>query len=77
MAEVIVKMPDHLVETFCSWFSNQGEQDFFEVHSGGIWDPVKMKYVEARTYIGTRGYGIDEPIEIVEYDKETDEEIRT
>lgn len=65
MAKIIIECPSHLVESFCGWFSNQGEQDFMEAHACD----------QPNTYIATEGYGIDEPIRIVEYDKETDEEI--
>ncbi|QDB71762.1 hypothetical protein HWC54_gp107 [Klebsiella phage Marfa] len=37
------------------------------------WNPETMKYEEATSYLGTRGYSSE--IELVEYDKETDEEI--
>lgn len=46
-----------------------------ESHAQGYFDPVLRKYVDATTYLGIEGYGIDEPITIVEYDKETDEKI--
>lgn len=75
MAEIVIKCPPHLVESFCEWFSNSGEQDFYEAHQNGTWNETTKQWEEATTYIGTRGYGVDEPIEIVEYDKETDEEI--
>lgn len=75
MAEIVIRCPPHLVESFCEWFSNSGEQDFYEAHQNGTWNETTQKWEEATTYIGTRGYGVNEPIEIVEYDKETDEEV--
>lgn len=75
MAEIVIRCPPHLVESFCEWFSNSGEQDFYEAHQNGTWNEATKQWEEATTYIGTRGYGVDEPIEIVEYDKETDEEV--
>ncbi|WFG79129.1 hypothetical protein VIPKPNUMC01_00122 [Klebsiella phage vB_VIPKPNUMC01] len=75
MAEIVIKCPPHLVESFCDWFSNSGEQDFYEAHQNGTWNETTKQWEESTTYIGTRGYGVDEPIEIVEYDKETDEEV--
>lgn len=75
MAKIIIECPEHLVKTFCAWFSNNGEQDFFEAHASGVWNEKEMKWEDPTTYISTRGYGINEPIHIVEFDKETDEEI--
>lgn len=75
MAKIIIECAPHLVESFCGWFSNQGEQDFMEAHQNGVWNEQTMKWEEATTYISIRGYGINEPIRLVEYDKETDEEI--
>lgn len=75
MAEVVIKLPPHLVKSFCSWFSNSGEQDFYEAHQNGTWNEITHQWEDAKTYVGTRGYGIDEPIELVEYDKETDDEV--
>lgn len=73
--KVTIEGPDHLVKKFCSWFSNQGEQDLFECHGGGTWDPETQTHVNATTYMSSRGYGINEPIQLIEYDIETDEEI--
>ncbi|WZB37581.1 hypothetical protein [Erwinia phage COW86c] len=75
MAQIVINIPDHLVECFCSWFSNQGEQDLMEAHANGVWNEETMQWEDAKTYIGVQGYGVNEPIRIVEYDKETDEEI--
>jgi hypothetical protein len=75
MAQIVINIPDHLVECFCGWFSNQGEQDLMEAHSNGVWNEETMQWEDATTYIGVKGYGVNEPICIVEYDKETDEEI--
>lgn len=41
MATIYVEIPDHLVEEFLGWMSNQGEQDFWEAYrndrsSGGV-----------------------------------------
>lgn len=65
MATVTFNIPDHLVEDFCGWFSNSGEQDLMEAHLCQHDD----------TFISVEGYGIDEPITIVEYNKETDERL--
>jgi hypothetical protein len=46
-----------------------------EAHSNGVWNEETMQWEDATTYIGVKGYGVNEPICIVEYDKETDEEI--
>ena len=75
MAKIIIECAPHLVETFCSWFCSQGEQDLSEAHAGGTWNPETMSYEDATTHLTARGYGINEPIRLVEYDKETDEEI--
>lgn len=75
MATININIPEHLVSTFCCWFSNSGEQDFFESHVQGYFDPVKREYVDATTYLCVEGFGIDEPITIVEYDKETDKRV--
>lgn len=75
MAKIVIECDDHLVETFCSWFSNQGEQDLFEAHQNGKWNEKEMKWEEQTTYLSTEGYGINEPIVLVEYDKETDEKV--
>ena len=75
MAKIIIECAPHLVETFCGWFSNQGEQDLMEAHQNGVWNEKEMKWEDATTYLSVKGYGINEPIRLVEYDKETDEEI--
>ncbi|BAQ23075.1 conserved hypothetical protein [Edwardsiella phage PEi26] len=46
-----------------------------EAHQNGVWNEETMKWEDATTYISTRGYGVNEPIRLVEYDKETDEEV--
>lgn len=46
-----------------------------EAHANGVWNEETMQWEDAKTYIGVQGYGVNEPIRIVEYDKETDEEI--
>lgn len=75
MAKIVIECADHLVKTFCGWFSNQGEQDLFEAHSNGKWNEETQKWEEQTTYLATEGYGINEPIRLVEYDKETDERV--
>lgn len=75
MAKIIIECAPHLVETFCAWFSNQGEQDFMEAYADGGWNPETMSYDERTTGITVKGYGVNEPIRLVEYDKETNEEI--
>ncbi|WWP52202.1 hypothetical protein [Enterobacter phage ZX14] len=75
MAQVIIKGSKKAIEEFCSWFSNSGEQGFMEAWADSGWNAKECKYDDVNTYIGTRGYGINEPIELVEYDKETDKEV--
>lgn len=36
MAKIVIECAPHLVESFRSWFSNQGEQDFMEAHQNGV-----------------------------------------
>lgn len=72
MAQVIVKGSDKAIQAFCDWFSNSGEQGLMEAWADS-WNPETMKYEESTSYLGTRGYSTE--IELVEYDKETDEEI--
>ncbi|UKH49518.1 hypothetical protein [Enterobacter phage vB-EclM_KMB17] len=76
MAQIIIDIPDHLVESFCGWFSNQGEQDLMEAHANGVWNEETKQWEDAKTGLTISGYGINEPIKIREYDKETDEEIQ-
>ena len=45
MAKIVIECADHLVKTFCGWFSNQGEQDLFEAHSNGKWNEETGKSV--------------------------------
>lgn len=75
MAKIIIECAPHLVETFCGWFSNQGEQDLMEAHQNGIWNEQTYEWEDAKTNLSVRGYGVNEPIRLVEYDKETDEEV--
>lgn len=72
MAQVIIKGSDKAIKAFCDWFSNSGEQGLMEAWADD-WNPETMKYEEVTSYLGTRGYSSE--IELVEYDKETDEEI--
>lgn len=73
MAQVIIKGSEKAIEAFCEWFSNSGEQDLMEAFAGGGWNSETMSYDDVTTYLGTRGY--DKVIELIEYDKETDEEV--
>lgn len=75
MSKIIIECAPHLVKTFCDWFSNQGEQYLYEAHQNGVWNEETKQWEEPATYITTRGYGVDEPIRIVEFDKETHEEV--
>ena len=72
MAQVTIKGSDKAIKAFCDWFSNSGEQGLMEAWADD-WNPETMQYEEATSYLGTRGYSSE--IELVEYDKETDEEI--
>ncbi|AHI61027.1 hypothetical protein CG98_gp124 [Enterobacter phage PG7] len=76
MAQIIIDIPDHLVESFCGWFSNQGEQDLMEAHANGVWNEKQCSGKTLKLVLTVSGYGINEPIKIREYDKETDEEIQ-
>lgn len=73
MAQVIIKGSEKAIAEFCSWFSNSGEQGLMEAWADSGWNPKTMKYEDVNTYLSTRGYS--EVIELVEYDKETDEEV--
>ena len=73
--KLIIEGPDHLVEFFASWLSNSGEQDLFEAYAGGRWNPEKMIHDDATTYMGSKGYGINEPVQLIEYSIETNEEV--
>lgn len=73
MAQVVIKGSDKAIAEFCSWFSNSGEQDFMEAWSTTRWNQDTKQYDDVTTYIGTRGYS--EVVELVEYDKQTDEEV--
>ncbi|UYM28771.1 hypothetical protein [Serratia phage vB_SspM_LC53] len=76
MAQVIIKGSEKAIQAFCDWFSNSGEQGLMECWADvSSWDPVKMTYGPVKSYLGTEGYGITEPIRLVEYNSETDEEI--
>ncbi|BBC78180.1 Hypothetical protein KNT65_gp132 [Escherichia phage EcS1] len=75
MAQVIIKGSEKAIAEFCSWFSNSGEQGLMEAWADSGWNPKTMTYEDSNSYLGTRGYGHLEPIELVEYDKETNEEI--
>jgi hypothetical protein len=75
MAKIIIECAPHLVETFCGWFSNQGEQDLYEAHQNGVWNDETKTWEDQTTWLGTSGYGVNEPIRLIEYDKETNEEI--
>lgn len=75
MAQVIIEGSPEAIKVFCGWFSNQGEQDLFEAWQNGRWNEETQKWEDQTTYLSTEGYGIDEPIRLVEYDKETDERI--
>lgn len=33
MAKITVELPDHLVEEFLGWMSNQGEQEFMDAYN--------------------------------------------
>lgn len=72
MAQVIIKGSDKAIKAFCDRFSNSGEQGLMEAWASD-WNSETMKYEETTSYLGTRGYSSE--IELVEYDKETDEEI--
>lgn len=73
MAQVIIKGSEKAIQAFCDWFSNSGEQELTEAWADSNWNPETMKYDASTSYLGTRGYSTE--IELVEYDKETDEEI--
>lgn len=75
MAQVIIKGSNKAIEEFCSWFSNSGEQGLMEVWADSGWNPKERRYDLVNTYLGSRGYGLNEPIELVEYDKETGKEV--
>lgn len=75
MAKIVIECAPHLVEVFCGWFSNQGEQDLYEAHANGVWNDETHKWEEQTRYLSTKGYGVNEPIRLVEYDRKTDEEI--
>lgn len=36
----------------------------------------KKIHEDATTYMGSKGYGINEPIQLIEYSIETDEEVK-
>lgn len=46
-----------------------------EAHADGVWNEKTQEWDPATTYISVEGYGINEPIRIVEYNKETDEKV--
>ena len=73
MAQVIIKGSERAIAEFCSWFSNSGEQGLMECWADSNWNPATHQYEDSTTYLGTRAYS--EVIELVEYDKETDEEV--
>lgn len=73
--KLIIEGPDHLVEFFASWLSNSGEQDLFEAYAGGRWNPEKKIHEDATTYMSSKGYGINEPVQLIEYSIETNEEV--
>ncbi|ADB81622.1 hypothetical protein CC31p126 [Enterobacter phage CC31] len=47
-----------------------------EAHANGVWNEETKQWEDAKTGLLISGYGINEPIKIREYDKETDEEIQ-
>ena len=61
MATITVELPEHLVEDFLGWMSNQGEQDFMETYHSV---PRDMGGVSVR-YPGWK-----DKIVITEYEKE-------
>lgn len=75
MAKIIVEGSPKVLESFCSWFSNQGEQDFMEAWQCDGWNSETMSYDPVTSFITVKGYGINEPIQLVEIDRETEEEI--
>lgn len=75
MAIISIELPDHLVETFCGWFSNSGEQDLMEAHADGVWNEKTQQWDPVTTYISVEGYGVNEPIRIIEYDNNTHEKV--
>lgn len=74
--KLIIEGPDHLVEFFASWLRCSGEQDLFEAWAGGKWNVETMTHEDATTYMSSKGYGINEPIQLIEYSIETDEEVK-
>lgn len=70
MAKLIIEGSKDVLNAFAEWFSNSGEQSFIEAFRMG---DITGKY--PTTDITVRGYGINEPIQLVEYDLATDEEI--
>ncbi|UYE95050.1 hypothetical protein [Escherichia phage vB_EcoM-pJBB] len=70
MAKLIIEGSEDVLKCFAAWFSCSGEQSFTEAFRTG---DITGKY--PTTDITVRGYGINEPIQLVEYDLATDEEI--
>ncbi|ULA52187.1 hypothetical protein RPN187_gp117 [Escherichia phage vB_EcoM-RPN187] len=70
MAKLIIEGSEDVLKCFAAWFSCSGEQSFIESFRIG---DITGKYPS--TDITVRGYGINEPIQLVEYDLATDEEI--
>lgn len=75
--KIVIECPEHLVKGFCDWFSNAGEQDYFEAHENGVFNEETLEWEQSKTYLSTTGYGLTEsdPIVIHEYDRKTDEKI--
>ncbi|QHR72695.1 hypothetical protein mobillu_90 [Escherichia phage mobillu] len=70
MAKLIIEGSEDVLKCFAAWFSCSGEQSFIESFRMG---DITGNY--PTTDITVRGYGINEPIQLVEYDLAADEEI--
>ncbi|WKV23467.1 hypothetical protein SEA1_gp0119 [Salmonella phage SEA1] len=74
MAKIVIEGSEMALKSFVDWLVNSGEQDFMEAWSAGTWDGKETIYPS--TYISMSGYGMEEPIRLVEYDIATNEEVK-
>lgn len=71
MAKIIIEGSEDVLNAFAEWFSNSGEQQFNEA-----WNMGDIDGIYPMTEISVQGYGIHEPIRLVEYDLCTGEEVK-
>ncbi|ENA4766624.1 hypothetical protein ABGQ50_000155 [Shigella flexneri] len=71
MAKIIIEGSKDVLNAFAEWFSNSGEQQFNEA-----WNMGDISGIYPTTEISVQGYGIYEPIRLVEYDLGTGEEVK-